>query len=117
MIADLVRRRDEVLDDTEELSGKLTTAVGDHRPAEGADPFDVPDELDPRRARGARRGPTEVAEDEPFDADEEAEPDRGRGGARGGARARAGAGAGGEAEAQAAPLPQGPLLILGSPDD
>ena len=71
VIADLVRRRDEVLDDTEELTGKLTTAVGDHRPAKGADPFDMPDELDPLAREDD--GPEEVAEDEPFDTDEEAE--------------------------------------------
>lgn len=47
VIADLVRRRDEVLDDAEELSGKLTGAVGEHRPLQGSDPFDAPDELDP----------------------------------------------------------------------
>lgn len=49
VIADLVRRRDEVLDDTEELGSKLTAAVGDHRPAEGADPFDAPAEFDPAK--------------------------------------------------------------------
>ena len=71
VIADLVRRRDEVLDDTEELRGKLTTAVGDHRPPRDADPFDLPDELDPLAREDD--GPEEVAEDEPFDTDEEAE--------------------------------------------
>ena len=82
MIADLVRRRDEVLDDTEELSGKLTTAVGEHRPAEGADPFDASRRARSRRARGRRM--LEVAEDEPFDAEDDGGADRGRGGARGG---------------------------------
>ena len=71
VIADLVRRRDEVLDDTEELTGKLTTAVGDHRPAKGADPFDVPGELDPAERED---GAAEVAGDEPFEAGDEAEP-------------------------------------------
>jgi DivIVA domain-containing protein len=47
VIADLVRRRDDVLADTEELTSKLTAAVGQHRPEQGADPFDKPDELDP----------------------------------------------------------------------
>jgi DivIVA domain-containing protein len=47
VIADLVRRRDDVLADTHELTGKLTAAVNDHRPDSGADPFDKPDELDP----------------------------------------------------------------------
>jgi DivIVA domain-containing protein len=47
VIADLVRRRDDVLADTEELSGKLRAAAAAHRPAEGADPFEKPDEFDP----------------------------------------------------------------------
>jgi DivIVA domain-containing protein len=47
VIADLVDRRDAVLGDIEELSGKLTGAVADHRPPDGADPFDLPAELDP----------------------------------------------------------------------
>lgn len=54
VIADLVRRRDDVLVDTEELSTKLSSAVADHRPAQGADPFDKPDELDPA-AKGKRK--------------------------------------------------------------
>jgi DivIVA domain-containing protein len=47
VIADLVRRRDDVLDDTEELTGKLNAAVGQHRPAAGSDTFARPDEFDP----------------------------------------------------------------------
>jgi DivIVA domain-containing protein len=47
MIADLIRRRDDVLSDTEELVAKLTAAVSQHRPEPGADPFAKPDELDP----------------------------------------------------------------------
>src|SRR6266487_4328792 len=47
VIADLVRRRDDVLADTEELSGKLTGAVSAHRPDTGADPFEKPAEYDP----------------------------------------------------------------------
>jgi DivIVA domain-containing protein len=47
VIADLVRRRDDVLADTEELTAKLTGAVAQHRPEQGSDPFDKPDELDP----------------------------------------------------------------------
>jgi hypothetical protein len=42
VIADLVGRRDEVLADVALLSSKLETAVSDHRPAEGADPFAEP---------------------------------------------------------------------------
>jgi DivIVA domain-containing protein len=47
VIADLVRRRDDVLTDTDELTSRLTAAVSEHRPAGGADVFDKPDELDP----------------------------------------------------------------------
>ena len=47
VIVDLVRRRDDVLTDTEELAAKLTAAVSQHRAKPGADPFGKPDELDP----------------------------------------------------------------------
>jgi DivIVA domain-containing protein len=47
VIADLVRRRNDVLADTEELSSKLTGAVNEHQPEPGADPFEKPDEFDP----------------------------------------------------------------------
>jgi DivIVA domain-containing protein len=47
VIADLVRRRGDVLTDTEELASKLTAAVSQHRAEPGADPFRKPDELDP----------------------------------------------------------------------
>src|SRR3954447_15488142 len=47
VIADLVRRRNDVLADTEELTSKLTGAVSAHRPEPGSDPFDKPDDLDP----------------------------------------------------------------------
>jgi DivIVA domain-containing protein len=47
VIADLIRRRDDVLTDTEELSAKLTAAVSQHRPGPGDDALDKPDELDP----------------------------------------------------------------------
>jgi DivIVA domain-containing protein len=56
VITDLVRRRDEVLDDTEQLGTKLAAAVDTHRPLTGADPFEAPGEFDPARRRGARRG-------------------------------------------------------------
>jgi DivIVA domain-containing protein len=80
VIADLVRRRDEVLVDTEELSAKLTMAVTEHRPAKGADPFDKPDELDPEQrevddvASDGDEGPFDAEELED-EADEEPEPD------------------------------------------
>jgi DivIVA domain-containing protein len=47
VIADLVRRRDDVLSDTEELTAKLTGAVSEHRSEPGSDPFEKPDEYDP----------------------------------------------------------------------
>jgi DivIVA domain-containing protein len=53
VIADLVRRRNDVIADTEELTAKLTGAVSEHRPESGADPFDQPDELDPIAREGS----------------------------------------------------------------
>lgn len=47
VIADLVRRRDDVLADTEELSAKLSGAVSEHRPEPGADQFQKPEDYDP----------------------------------------------------------------------
>lgn len=47
VIADLIRRRNDVLADTEELSAKLRGAVSEHRSESGSDPFDKPEELDP----------------------------------------------------------------------
>jgi DivIVA domain-containing protein len=52
VIADLVRRRDDVLADTQELGSKLAAAVSEHRPSEGADPFAKPEELDPLEREG-----------------------------------------------------------------
>jgi DivIVA domain-containing protein len=75
VIADLVRRRDDVLSDTEELSAKLTGAVSDHRPADGDDPFAKPDQLDPLARDDVE---TELVSDEPAapaEAEVEAEED------------------------------------------
>jgi DivIVA domain-containing protein len=67
VIADLIRRRDDVLTDTEELSAKLTAAVSQHRAKAGADPFGKPDELDPLAREGI--GEQVEAEDtEPVEA-------------------------------------------------
>lgn len=52
VIVDLLRRRDDVLADTEELTGKLTAAVSQHRPGPGEDPFRKPEELDPLAREG-----------------------------------------------------------------
>lgn len=65
VIADLVRRRDELLADIEELTAKLTATVSEHRPAGGDDPFTAPEEYDP----------FERGEDDEADLDAEAEPD------------------------------------------
>jgi DivIVA domain-containing protein len=70
VIADLVRRRDDVLTDTEELSGKLTRAASEHRPEPGADAFARPDEFDPL-ARGDEA--PEIEDDEGETAVEETE--------------------------------------------
>ncbi len=64
VIADLVRRRNDVLADTEELTAKLTGAVSEHRPEAGSDPFDKPEDLDP-----LAREDTREVEDE-FEAEE-----------------------------------------------
>ena len=72
VIADLVRRRNDVLADTEELSAKLTGAVSEHRPEAGTDPFDAPDELDPL-AREDELEPEETAPVEGFEGEPEFE--------------------------------------------
>jgi DivIVA domain-containing protein len=64
VISDLVRRRNDILADTEELSAKLTGAVSEHRHEAGSDPFDKPDELDPLDREG---------EQEEFEAEESSE--------------------------------------------
>jgi DivIVA domain-containing protein len=64
VIADLVRRRNDVLADTEELSAKLTGAVSEHRPEPGTDPFEQPDELDPLDREGEGEGESEEFERE-----------------------------------------------------
>jgi DivIVA domain-containing protein len=74
VIADLVRRRDEVLTDTEELGSRLAAAVSEHRPG-GADPFAKPDELDPL-ARDEDQD-AEAADDPDDEAEAEAEADGG----------------------------------------
>jgi DivIVA domain-containing protein len=77
VIADLVRRRNDVLADTEELSAKLTGAVSEHRTEPGTDPFDKPDELDPLDREGEEEEFEAAQEDEAgseeFEAEQEAE--------------------------------------------
>lgn len=72
VIADLVRRRDDVLADTEELAAKLTTAVSEHRPEPGTDPFDKPEEFDPLDREDAE-GEAQFEEGVPRDEGAEAE--------------------------------------------
>jgi DivIVA domain-containing protein len=64
VIADLVRRRDDVLADTEGLGSKLAAAVTDHRPSEGADPFAKPEEFDPLAREGEGKFEEAEFEDE-----------------------------------------------------
>jgi DivIVA domain-containing protein len=78
VIADLVRRRDDVLTDTEELSGKLSGAVNEHRPEPGADVFDKPDELDPLAREGEAEDELEEPE-EPGTDEQETQPQHQRG--------------------------------------
>jgi DivIVA domain-containing protein len=71
VISDLVRRRDEVLTDTEELGGKLAAAVNQHRPS-GADPFASPEELDPLERKGEETEAVEIQDEaaQPEDEDQ-----------------------------------------------
>jgi DivIVA domain-containing protein len=55
VIADLVRRRDALLADIEQLTAELRTAVSAHTPPPGRDPFAVPTELDPADRRGREK--------------------------------------------------------------
>jgi DivIVA domain-containing protein len=78
VIADLARRRDDVLADTEELASKLTAAVSQHRSGPGSDQFDRPEELDPLAREGsdaelAPDGETEALVEEPEPGPDEAE--------------------------------------------
>jgi DivIVA domain-containing protein len=74
VIADLMRRRDDVLADTEELSSKLTAAVSQHRPGPGGDQFSKPDELDPLVRDGIDEE-LEPAETQPVDAEPGPQPE------------------------------------------
>jgi DivIVA domain-containing protein len=71
VIADLVRRRDDLLADTEELTSKLTAAVSQHRPQSGSDPFDKPDELDPLARDDFAEGDEAALADEVEDTEEQ----------------------------------------------
>jgi len=69
VVGDLVRRRDEVLADTEELAGKLGEAVKEHRPS-GRDPFAAPEELDPLE-RDKKESEGDLRPDEDVEVGEE----------------------------------------------
>jgi DivIVA domain-containing protein len=83
VISDLVGKRDEVLADTEELIARLSSVVGEHRPEDGHDHLDAPDELDPLPNDAETEGTAEVEdeaepqaeelEDEPGDEPDESE--------------------------------------------
>ena len=70
VIADLVRRRDDVLADTEELSSKLTAAISEHRPSPQDDPFAAPEDYDPLEA-GDEPEAEAPEEDQPETEDDE----------------------------------------------
>jgi DivIVA domain-containing protein len=78
VIQDLLRRRDDVLTDTEELSAKLTRAVSDHRSGPGAEEFQKPEELDPLAREGSEQPPEDAGrpteDEETAVADVQAEP-------------------------------------------
>ena len=74
VIADLVRRRDEVLADTEELTAKLTAAISEHRSEAGEDPFTPPEEYDPL-AREDDAEPEDEADGDTEDRVAETEPE------------------------------------------
>jgi DivIVA domain-containing protein len=86
VIADLIRRRDDVLTDTEELSAKLTGAVNEHRPEAGADQFAKPDELDPLAREGDEAEDLPEGElegpEEPRTDEQETQPQEPRSGGR-----------------------------------
>jgi DivIVA domain-containing protein len=58
VITDLVRRRDAILGDVDQLTSELRSAVSGHTPAPGADPFETPKQLDPAERDDAPRAPT-----------------------------------------------------------
>jgi DivIVA domain-containing protein len=68
VISDLVRRRDDVLEEAGLLSGALADAIKEHKPS-GPDPFATPDELDPE-AEVEEAGPGTDDEPEEGDAEE-----------------------------------------------
>ena len=75
VIGDLVDRRDSVLAGIEELSGKLSVAASEHRPPDGADPFDTPDQLDPLEGEAEIAEESEEVSDDREEASPEEEPE------------------------------------------
>lgn len=73
VITDLLRRRDDVLADVEELSSRLTAAVAQHRSSDGPDPFAKPDQLDPLEREDAE-GDLEDGHEPTAEREAEAEP-------------------------------------------
>lgn len=74
VIGDLVRRRDDVLTDAEELAGRLGEAVREHRPS-GSDPFAAPEEFDPVDREGEETEADDLDDEdaEPEDEDQDAD--------------------------------------------
>jgi DivIVA domain-containing protein len=65
VITDLVRRRDSVLGDVDQLASELQASVRSATPAPGEDPFSVPDKLDPAERKGAPAPRRAVASEVP----------------------------------------------------
>lgn len=77
VIADLVQRRDAVIADMDRLTGQLRTAIGEHHPKKGADPFAPPANMDPLEAgtvKGSNDQPRRSARPDSGAADEAGAP-------------------------------------------
>jgi DivIVA domain-containing protein len=74
VIGDLVRRRDDVLTETEGLAGTLEEAVREYRPS-GPDPSAAPEEFDPLEREGEETEADETEDEDAEPEDEDAEPE------------------------------------------
>jgi DivIVA domain-containing protein len=68
VISDLVRRRDSVLGDVDQLASELQASVRTATPKPGEDPFSVPDKLDPAERTGGAAPRRPVAAEQPAKA-------------------------------------------------
>jgi DivIVA domain-containing protein len=65
VISDLVRRRDALLAEVDQLTSELKAVLAGHTPRPGADPFASPKELDPAERGDADRRPPSTQSPEP----------------------------------------------------